>query len=62
MKRFPPRIYCRREPDGQLNFSETLLGFRGARFETIAVYVLEGNEQITDLEGAEVTREPQSGR
>ena len=62
MKRFPSRIYCRREPDGRLNFSETLLGFRGARFETIAVYVLEGNEQITDLEGAEVTREPQTSR
>ena len=62
MKRFPARIYCRREPDGRLNFSETLLGFRGARFETIAVYVLEGNEQLTDLEGSDVTREPQPER
>ena len=62
MKRFPPRIYCRREPDGQLTFSQTLLGFRGARSETIAVYLLDGNEQLTDLEGADVNREPQTER
>ena len=62
MTRFPRRIYCRREPDGRLSFSETLLGFRGARAETIAVYLCDGNEELTDLEGVDVTREPQSER
>lgn len=54
--RFPKRIYCRREPDGVLSFSETLLAFRGRR-EVIAVYLLDGNEELTNLEGQEVTRQ-----
>lgn len=56
MIRFPKRIYCRREPDGALSFSETLLGFRGRR-ETIAVYLYDGNEELTNLEGQEVTKQ-----
>lgn len=61
MMKFPKRIYCRREPDGQLNFSETLLAFRGRR-EHIAVYEFGGVEELTNLvEGQEVTRQAESG-
>lgn len=54
--RFPKRIYCRREPDGRLNFSETLLAFRGRR-EHIAVYEFGGVEELVNIKGEEVTKQ-----
>lgn len=59
--RFPKRIYCRREPDGQLNFSETLLAFRGRR-EHVAVYELGGVEELVNIKGEEVTKQAPGDR